>query len=83
MYLSTRLVEPFTNSQVLLILLVIYLISLYLSIKFDKRVMFLSAIIWLIPIFWIDDLLLIVVFVIMFLIHIILPLDLGGDRDDF
>lgn len=83
MLLSTRLVEPFTNSQLLLILLVIYLISLYLSIRFDKRVMFLSAVIWLIPIMWIDNLLLVVVFVIMFLVHIILPLDLRGDSDDF
>ena len=79
----TNIVEPFTNSQLLILLLVIYLISLYLSIKFDKRVMFLSAIIWLIPIMWIDNLLLVVVFVIMFLIHVILPLDLGGNKDDF
>ena len=78
-----RLVEPFTNSQLLMLLLVIYIISLYLSIKFDKRVMFLSAIIWLIPITWFDNMLLIVIFVIMFLIHIILPLDLGGNKDDF
>jgi len=83
MFLSTKLVEPFTNSQLLILLLVIYLISLYLSIKFDKRVMFLSAIIWLIPITWFDNMLLIVIFIIMFLIHIILPLDIGGDKDDF
>jgi len=83
MLLSTKLVEPFTNSQLLILLLVIYLISLYLSIKFDKRVMFLSAIIWLIPITWFDNMLLIVIFVIMFLIHVILPLDIGGGKDDF
>lgn len=83
MLISTKLIEPFTNSQLLILLLVIYLISLYLSIKFDKRVMFLSAIIWLIPITWFDNLLLIVIFIIMFLVHIILPLDIGGDRDDF
>ena len=79
----TNIIEPFTNTQLLLLLLVIYIISLYLSIKFDKRVMFLSAVIWLIPLTWIDNLLLAVVFVIMFLIHIILPLDLKGDKDDF
>ena len=79
----TNIVEPFTNSQLLILLLVIYLISLYLSIKFDKRVMFLSAIIWLIPITWFDNLLLIVIFIIMFLVHVILPLDIGGDKDDF
>lgn len=79
----SKLVEPFTNSQLLILLLVIYLITLYLSIKIDKRVMFISSIIWLIPITWIDNILLVVVFVIMFLVHIILPLDLGGDRNDF
>lgn len=79
-----NLVEPFTNSQILLILLVIYIITLYLSIKIDKRVMFISSIIWLIPITWIDNILLVVVFVIMFLVHIILPLDsIRGGNDDF
>lgn len=80
----TNLVEPFTNSQILLILLVIYLISLYLSIKFDNRVMFLSAILWLIPLTWFDDILIITIFIIMFLIHIIIPLgSLRSDDNDF
>lgn len=79
-----QLIEPFTNSQILLILLVIYLISLYLSIKFDNRVMYLSAILWLIPLAWFDDILIISVFIIMFLIHIIIPLgNIRGDNDDF
>lgn len=77
-------VEPFTNSQLLLFLLVIYIITLYLSLKFDKRVMFLSAILWLIPLTWFDDVLIIIVFVIMFFLHIILPLgSIGGNNDDF
>ena len=79
-----QLVEPFTNSQILLILLVIYLISLYLSIKFDGRVMYLSAILWLIPLAWFDDILIITVFVIMFFVHIIIPIgSIRGDNDDF
>ena len=79
-----NLIEPFTNTQILLILLVVYLISLYLSIKFDERVMYLSAILWLIPLAWFDDILIITVFVIMFLVHIIIPLGtLRGDGDDF
>ena len=79
-----QLIEPFTNTQILLILLVVYLISLYLSIKFDERVMYLSAILWLIPLAWFDDILIITVFVIMFLVHIIIPLGtLRGDGDDF
>lgn len=77
-------VEPFTNSQLLLFLLVIYIITLFLSLKFDKRVMFLSAILWLIPLTWFDDILIITVFVIMFFLHIILPLGyLRGDDGDF
>lgn len=79
-----QLVEPFTNSQILLILLVIYLISLYLSLKFDSRVMYLSAILWLIPLTWFDDILIITVFIIMFLVHIIIPLsNMRGDDNDF
>lgn len=79
-----KLVEPFTNSQILLILLVIYLISLYLSIKFDERVMYLSAILWLIPLTWFDDILIITVFIVMFLVHIIIPLgSLRSGDDDF
>lgn len=80
----TNLIENFSNTQLLIILLIIYIISLYLSIKFDKKVMFLSAIIWLIPLTLFENILMIVVFVIMFLLHIILPLnDLRGDNDDF
>jgi len=80
----TKPLEPFTNSQLLLLLLVIYIITLYLTIKFDKRVMFLSSILWLIPLTWFDDILMIVVFVIMFFVHIIIPLNyIGGSDDDF
>lgn len=76
--------EPFTNSQLLLLLLVIYLISLYLSLKFDNRVMYLSAILWLIPLTWFNDILIITVFIIMFLVHIIIPIgNIRGDDDDF
>lgn len=84
MIFMTNLVEPFTNNQILLFLLVIYLIILYLSVKFDKRIMFIASIIWFIPITWINNILLITVFVIMFLLHITIPLNsLRGDNDDF
>lgn len=84
MIFMTNLVEPFTNNQILLFLLVIYLIILYLSVKFDRRIMFIASIIWFIPITWIDNILLITVFVIMFLLHITIPLNsLRGDNDDF
>lgn len=79
-----QLVEPFTNTQLLLLLLVIYLISLYLSIKFDNRVMYLSAILWLIPLTWFEDIIIISVFIIMFFVHIIIPLgNLRSGEDDF
>lgn len=79
-----KLAEPFTNSQLLLLLLVIYIITLYLTIKFDKRVMFLSSILWLIPLTWFDDILIIVVFIVMFFVHIIIPISyIGGSNDDF
>lgn len=79
-----NLIEPFTNTQILLILLVVYLISLYLSIKFDGHVMYLSAILWLIPLTWFNDILIITVFIIMFFVHIIIPLgSLRSGDDDF
>lgn len=79
-----KLTEPFTNTQLLLLLLVVYLISLYLSIKFDNRVMYLSAILWLIPLTWFDDIIIISVFIIMFFVHIIIPLgNLRSGEDDF
>lgn len=79
-----KLAEPFTNSQLLLLLLVIYIITLYLTIKFDKRVMFLSSILWLIPLTWFDDILIIVIFIIMFFVHIIIPMGyIGGNDNDF
>lgn len=80
----SQLVDPFTNSQILLILLVIYIISLYLSLKFDNRIMYLSSILWLIPITWFEDMLIITVLIIMFFVHIIIPFgNSGGEKDDF
>lgn len=84
MIILSQLVDPFTNSQILLLLLVIYLISLYLSIKFDNRIMYLSSILWLIPITWFNDMLIIIVLIIMFFVHIIIPFGIsGGKEDDF
>ena len=72
------------NSQLLIFLLVVYIITLYLTLKFDKRIMFISAILWLIPITEFDDILIITVFIIMFFIHLIIPLNyIGGGKDDF
>lgn len=80
----SQLVDPFTNSEILLLLLVIYIISLYLSIKFDNRIMYLSSILWLIPITWFNDMLIIIVLIIMFFVHIIIPFgNSGGKNDDF
>jgi len=46
--------------------------------------MYLSAILWLIPLAWFNDILIISVFVIMFLVHIIIPMGtLRGGEDDF
>ncbi len=84
MIFMTNLVEPFTNGQLLLMLLVIYIIILYLSLKFDKRIMFLTSIIWIIPISWVDNILIIIIFIILFFIHILIPLNnLKGDDYDF
>jgi len=46
--------------------------------------MYLSAILWLIPLAWLEDILIITVFIIMFLVHISIPLGaLRSDDSDF
>lgn len=74
-----------TNIEILLIALVLYIIGIYLSYKFYHQLFMLVSILWLIPLTLIDNNIIKVFSVIMFLSHIVISLsnNLGGGDDDF
>lgn len=73
-----------TNIEILWIALVLYIIGIYISYKFYHQLFMLVSILWLIPLTLIDNNIVKVFSVIMFLVHIIIPLsnNLGGDDFD-
>ena len=73
-----------TNIEILWIALVLYVIGVYISYRFYRQLFMLVSILWLIPLSIIDNGIVKVFSVIMFLTHIIIPLsnNLGGG-DDF
>ena len=73
-----------TNIEILWIALVLYVIGVYISYKFYKQLFMLVGILWLIPVTLVDNNIIKIFSVIMFLAHIIIPLsyNLGGDEFD-
>ena len=73
-----------TNIEILWIALVLYIIGIYISYKFYHQLFMLTGILWFIPLTLIDNNIIKIFSVIMFLIHIIIPLsnNLNGG-DDF
>ena len=74
-----------TNIQILWIALVLYIIGIYISYKFYHQLFMLVGILWLIPVTLIDNNIVKIFSVIMFLTHIIIPLTNtlnGGDDFD-
>ena len=74
-----------TNIEILWIALVLYIIGVYISYKFYHQLFMLVSILWLIPLTLIDNNIVKVFSVIMFLVHIIIPLSnnlSGGDDFD-
>lgn len=74
-----------TTELLLFITLIIYLIGLMFAMAFDKRTMLFVSILWLVPLFTIEDQPILHLFsIIMFLLHIIIPvLNMTGGKDDF
>ena len=73
-----------TSIEILLITLVLYIISIYISYKFYHQLFMLTSILWLIPLTLIDNNIVKVFSVIMLLTHIIIPLSNNLDGgDDF
>lgn len=75
-----------TNIEILWIALVLYIIGIYISYKFYHQLFMLVSILWIIPLTLIDNNIVKVFSVIMFLVHIIIPLSNninngGGDFD--
>ena len=74
-----------TNIEILWIALVLYIIGIYISYKFYHQLFMLVSILWLIPLTLIDNNIVKVFSVIMFLVHIIIPFSnkLINGGDDF
>ena len=73
-----------TNIEILLIALVLYIIGIYISYRFYNQLFMLVSILWLIPLTLIDNGVVKVFSVIMFLAHMIIPLsDYTNGGDDF
>ena len=74
-----------SNIEILWIALILYIIGIYISYRFYRQLFMLVGILWLIPLSIIDNGIIKVFSVIMFLTHIIIPLSnnlSGGDDFD-
>ena len=73
-----------TNIEILLIAFVLYVMGIYLSYRFYHQLFMLVSILWLIPLTIIDNGVIKVFSVIMFLVHMIIPLtNYSNGGDDF
>lgn len=74
-----------SNIEILWIALILYVIGVYISYRFYHQLFMLVSILWFIPLTLIDNNIVKVFSVIMFLVHIIIPLsnNLGNGGDDF
>lgn len=73
-----------TNIEILCIALVLYIIGIYISYRFYNQLFMFVSILWLIPLTLIDNNIVKVFSVIMFLSHIIIPLsNYSNGGDDF
>ena len=68
--------------DILKITFVLYIIGIYLSYKFESYIMYFVSLLWFIPVYLVDNTIIAIFSVIMFIIHIVIPL---GNRnlDDF
>lgn len=73
-----------SNIEILWIALILYVIGIYISYKFYQQLFMLTGILWFIPLTIVNNNIIKVFSVIMFLVHIIIPLsnNLGGDDFD-
>ena len=74
-----------SNIEILWIALILYVIGVYISYRFYHQLFMLIGILWLIPLSIVDNGIVKVFSVIMFLTHIIIPLSNslnGGDDFD-
>lgn len=74
-----------SSIEILWIALILYIIGIYISYRFYHQLFMLVGILWFIPLSIIDNGIIKVFSVIMFLVHIIIPLsnNLNGGGDDF
>jgi hypothetical protein len=63
-----------TDVNILWIALILYMLGMAYSYMFDKRLMMLVAVLWFVPVFVVDNTLIIVFCCIMFIAQITIPL---------
>lgn len=68
--------------DILKITFILYLIGLYLSYKFEGYILYFVSLLWLVPIYLIDNHIIKLFSVIMFIMHIVIPLG-NRELDDF
>jgi len=73
-----------SNELILFITLIIYVLGMVFSLNYDRRTVIFVSILWLVPIFLVENTFITLFSVIMFLLHIIIPvLNETGGKDDF
>lgn len=78
---TQEVVADITDTRILLIALVLYIIGLFIAIKYDKFYLTFIALLWLIPVYIVDDNIIKLFSVIMLIVHVAIPLTdkIGGD----
>lgn len=69
-----------TDINILWIALTCYLLGLGYALFIDKKAIMFISILWFIPVLIIDNLIIIVFSIIMFILHIIIPMESKGDE---
>lgn len=71
-----------STNVILLIAFTMYIIGMDMAYRYSRFYMTFCALLWLIPVFLVDNTFIVLFSVIMFLIHIVIPLTSKGD-DNF
>lgn len=68
-----------TDINILWITLVLYIIGMVYSYYYDKRMIMFISVLWFVPVFLIQNTIIIVFCIVMFLLHVIIPIQNKGD----
>lgn len=71
-----------SDNIILLSTLILYILGLYIANKYDKFYLVFTSILFFIPIYIINQTIINIFCIIMFIIHIVIPLGTGGNNFD-